>query len=116
MAYTKCSRCGDTFHLRLTSEQALNELHEKEKEHEVLCFGCFRTIKEFDVVQVIVINPQVPEAKAGDKGAVVMVHGGGDGKSGYEVECVLPNGTSKWQGGFKREQLKWLQSPNEKNT
>ena len=113
MAYTSCGRCGETFHLRLASEQALKDLREKESKGEVLCFGCFRTIKKLDIVQVIAAIPEVPEALAGDRGVVVMVHSQTGGVTGYEVECVLPNGKNKWEGAFKREHLKWLQSPDE---
>lgn len=113
MAFTKCSRCGESFHLRLSSVQALNELHEKEKNGEVLCLGCFKELKEYDVVQVVAKNPTVPEAEIGDKGAVLMVINSESHEKGYEIECVLPDGTNKWQGTFERNQLKWLQSPND---
>ena len=113
MAFTKCSRCGESFHLRLNSEQALNELHEKENKGEVLCLGCFKELKEYDVVQVIAKNPTVPEAELGDKGAVLIVLNSESGEKGYETECVLPNGSNKWLGTFSRNQLKWLQSPND---
>ncbi len=72
VAFTKCSQCGESFHLRLTSDQALNELHEKENNGEVLCLGCLKELKEYDVVQVVVKNPTIPDAKTGDKGAVLM--------------------------------------------
>jgi len=111
MTYTKCSRCGEVFHLRLTSEQAIDELHTKERNGAVLCIGCFKNLKEYDVVQVISENSDVPEAQVGDKGAVLMMLNNSNGEPSFEVECVLPDGTNKWLGTFKREQLKWLQSP-----
>ncbi|MEN3158682.1 DUF4926 domain-containing protein [Alkalimonas sp. NCh-2] len=108
MAYTKCSRCGEEFHLRIASDDSLKELRFKEQRNEVLCLGCFKSIKEYDVVKVISENSSVPEARVGDLGAVVLVHGDG---AAFEVECVLDNGSTKWIGTFKKGQVKWLQSP-----
>jgi len=42
MPFTKCSQCGESFHLKLISEKALNQLHEKEKNGEALCLECFK--------------------------------------------------------------------------
>lgn len=107
MAYTKCSRCGEQFHLRITSADALESLKSKESRGEVLCIGCFRVIEELDVVEIIGTNANVPEAVVGDVGAVVMVY---TEPCGFEVECVLENGDTKWLGPFTREQIKWIQS------
>jgi len=112
MATTKCSRCGESFHLRLTSEQAIDELRAKERNGDVLCIRCFKNLNQYDVVQVISENSGVPEAEIGDKGVVLMLLNTPQGESDYKVECVLANGTNKWLGTFKREQLKWLQSPD----
>ena len=60
------------------------------------------------MVQVISTSVSVPEAEVGDVGTVVMVH---TATSGFEVECVLENGFTKWLGPFTREQIKWLQRP-----
>ena len=110
MTFTKCPRCNESFHLRLTSEAALRELREKEKVGENLCFGCFKEIKEYDVVKVIQKNDSVPEAEIDDEGAVLMVLNGKDGTRAYEVESVLPDGSNKWLGTFARYQLKWVSS------
>ncbi|MGF1770301.1 DUF4926 domain-containing protein [Enterovibrio makurazakiensis] len=109
MAFTNCSRCGESFHLRITSSESIEELKRKEDAGEVLCISCFRTIKEHDVVEIVSLNKNVPEAQIGDSGAVVMVH---DNRA-FEIECVLSDGSAKWLGSFSREQIKWLQSPNE---
>ncbi len=108
MAYTKCSRCGEQFYLRITSTDALALLKSEEDSGDVLCIGCFKSIKELDVVKIISANLNVPEAQVGDIGAVVMVH---SPANPFEVECVLENGDAKWLGPFTREQVKWLQSP-----
>ena len=79
----------------------------------LFCLGCFRELEEYDVVQVIAKSLIVPEAEMGDRGAVLMVLNSERGEKGYEIECVLPNGTNKWQGTFERNQLKWLQPPND---
>jgi len=116
MANTTCSRCGETFHLRITSEEAINELKMKEINNEVLCLGCYKSLNELDVVQVIAINPNVPGAEIGDKGAVLSILNSNNGNKGYEVECVLQDGSNKWEGAFERQQLKWLQSANASST
>lgn len=109
MAYTKCSRCGEEFHLRIILDESLKELRFKEQRSDVLCLGCFKSIKEYDVVKVISGNSDVPEARIGDIGVVVLVHEGG---RAFEVECVLEGGHAKWLGAFKKEQIKWVQSPS----
>ena len=88
-------------------------LHEKEKKGEVLCFGCFKSIKEYDVVEVIAQNPEVSEAAVGHSGAVLMVFNSPDGETAYEVESVNNDGTTKWVGTFRRSHIKWRQSPTE---
>ena len=108
MAYTKCSRCGEEFQLRIVSDDSLKELRHKEQRNEVLCLGCFKSIKKYDVVKIISENTDVPKSGVGDVGVVVLVHGDG---VAFEVECVLENGDTKWLGTFKKEQVKWLQSP-----
>lgn len=113
MAYTKCSRCGDEFHLRITSDDSINELRRKEQRSEVLCLACFKSLKEYDVVKVISENPGVPEARVGDIGAIVLAHNDG---MAFEIECVLENGETKWLGTFKEEQIKWVQTPSRPNT
>ncbi|MBU2983981.1 DUF4926 domain-containing protein [Saccharophagus degradans] len=112
MPYTKCSQCGEEFHLRITSDDSLKDLKGKEESGRVHCIGCFKSIKEYDVVKVIKLNKNVPEAKVGDIGAVVMVYGNQE----FEVECVLKNGYTKWLGTFTKSQLKWVQPPPELNT
>jgi hypothetical protein len=107
MPYTKCSQCGEEFHLRITSDDSIKNLKRKEESGQVHCIGCFKTIKEYDVVKVIALNKNVPEAKVGDTGAVVMVHG----NQAFEVECLLENGYTKWLGTFAKYQLKWVQTP-----
>ena len=113
MAYTKCSRCGEELHLRITSDNSINELRRKEQRNETLCLGCFKNLKEYDVVKVISENLGVPEARIGDIGAVILAHNDG---MAYEVECVLESGETKWLGTFKKEQIKWVQTPSRPNT
>lgn len=110
MTYTQCFRCGEKFHLRITSNEALGELRKKEEAGEVLCLGCFKSLKDYDVVKTISENTNVPEAKIGDVGTIILAH---DGGLAFEVECVLENGDTKWLGAFSRQQLKWVQSPAE---
>ena len=94
--------------MRITSTESLAEMRNKEARNETRCIGCFKGIKELDVVEVISNNSQMPEVEIGDIGAVVMVHENSDA---FEVECVLENGDTKWLCALTRDQLKWLQSP-----
>ena len=105
MASTNCSRCGESFHLRISSEENLQKLKLKEKKNEVLCLGCFKTLKLYNTVKVIGENSSVPKAKPGDEGAIVLVH---ENMNEFEVESVKTTGETKWLGTFSREQLKWL--------
>lgn len=45
------------------------------------------------------------------KGAVLYILKSKHGETGYEVEYVLPDGSNKWEGYFKRNPIKWLQRP-----
>jgi hypothetical protein len=59
---------------------------------------------EYDVVKVIALNPDVPEAEIGDTGTILMVFKHENNRA-YEVECVLSNATNKWLGTFEPSQL-----------
>ena len=109
MAFTNCSRCGESFHLRITSTESIDELKKKEHERKVFCLGCFKAVKEYDVVKVISLNKSVPEAEVGDIGAVLMVYS----PEAFEIECVLDTGSTKWLGTFTRDKIKWQPTPNE---
>ncbi|PMM16686.1 hypothetical protein BCT62_24625 [Vibrio splendidus] len=72
------------------------------------------SISELDVVKVTSLNSSVPKAEVGDKGAVLMVFGDINSPDAYEVECVLPDGSNKWEGTFLPAQVKlvWKYSEN----
>lgn len=78
--------------MRITSDDSISELRRKEQRNEVLCLGCFKNLKAYDVVKVISVNSGVPEAQVGDIGAIVLAHNDG---MAFEVECVLENGETK---------------------
>lgn len=66
-------------------------------------------ISEYDVVEVIAFNPDVPEAEIGDQAAVLMIFFNDDVAVAYEVECVLPDGSNKWEGTFSAKQIMLVQ-------
>ena len=66
-------------------------------------------ILEFDVVAVVANNPEVPEAEIGDRATVLMVYRSLGRVEGVELECVLPNGSNKWQGVFSLSQINLVQ-------
>ena len=66
-------------------------------------------ISELDVVEVIALNSSVPIAEIGDIGTVIFVFGDPENPEAYEVECVLENGSNKWEGPFSQNQLKLIE-------
>ena len=109
MAFTNCSRWGQLHGQSCTPTESIDELKKKEHGRKVFCLGCFKAVKEYDVVKVISLNKSVPEAEVGDIGAVVMVYS----PEAFEVECVLDTGSTKWLGTFARDKIKWQPTPNE---
>jgi hypothetical protein len=63
-------------------------------------------LTELDVIEVVELNPSIPSACIGDKGAVLLVFGDPKDPEAYEVECVLDDGSNKWEGTFSPFQLK----------
>ena len=63
-------------------------------------------IGELDVVEIIAASPFTPEADVGEQGTVVAIHDGPQRERAFEVESVLPNGRTKWQGAFTINQIK----------
>jgi hypothetical protein len=120
MPYSKCPICSQLFHLTITKD--LDQWYRKHApdkkigdEVSIQCFGCWKELKEYDVVRVISEPDTVSAAKIGDIGAVVMVHDNSNEKA-YEVECVLPDGTTKWLETFKRIQLRYEPDLNKEIT
>lgn len=74
-----------------------------------------RKLSELDVVEVVESNPNIPGASVGDQGAILLVFGNPNNPEAYEVECVLENGSNKWEGTFLPFQLK-LVTKYDKNT
>ena len=71
------------------------------------CFGCWKELRTYDVVEVISLPRDVSNlVSEGDEGTVLMVYEDGIGNKAYEVECVLPNGTNKWLHTFERRHLR----------
>lgn len=62
-------------------------------------------ISELDIVEVIASNHSVPEAIIGDQGTALLVFGDVSSPEAYEVECILKDGSTKWQGTFLPSQL-----------
>ena len=118
MPYSSCPVCGDRFHLLV--REGLKDWHTSRgirigEEASELCFGCWRDLQEYDVVEVISTPSDVTGVDAGELGAVVMIHERNGAAGAYEVECVLPDGRSKWLGSFKRQHLRYRIDQN-KNT
>ena len=66
-------------------------------------------ISEYDIVEVITANPEVPRAEVGDVAVILMVHFSSGVAVAYEVECVFPDGTNKWEGTFLPFQIKLVE-------
>lgn len=63
-------------------------------------------INELDIVEVVARSAFTPEAKVGEIGTVVAIHNTPGAAEAFEIECVLPNGETKWQGAFMVGQIK----------
>lgn len=112
MPYAKCPNCGTISHYKLTPEGAAKWKQEhataisKGEMASLKCFLCWKDLHELDVVEVIAPPPGNTEVLAGDTGAIVAVLSAQNGDIGYEVECVLKSGATKWVCAFERSQLK----------
>ena len=111
MPNSKCQVCGDSFHLLVRED--LEAWHSSRgirigEEANERCFGCWRELREYDVVEVIEKPEDIAGVIVGDLGTVVMVHELNGSAVAYEVECVLPDGSSKWLGTFKRPHLRYI--------
>lgn len=107
MPYATCPNCSDTFHLRITEN--IDDWNKKfptssDGIRYMECFYCWKELKEYDVVEVFRnSDPELENVSVGDKGAVVLVHSTSD----LEVECVNPDGTTKWLHTIPRKNLKY---------
>ena len=66
-------------------------------------------ISEYDIVEIVAANPEVPKAEPGDIAVILMVHLSSGIAVAYEVECVFPDGTNKWEGTFLPYQIKLVE-------
>ena len=66
-------------------------------------------ISEYDIVEIVTANPKVPKAELGDIAVILMVHLNSGIAAAYEVECVLPDGTNKWEGTFLPSQIRLVE-------
>ena len=115
MPFARCPTCGDRFHLVVRED--LESWYSTRGirigvEASELCFGCWRDLKEYDVVEVIAAPSDIPGVEIGDIGAVLIVHQRNGNAAAFEVECVLPDGRSKWVGCFMREHLRYRADRN----
>ena len=110
MPYSKCPVCGDSFHLLVREDLETWHSSRGIQIGDVAsekCFGCWRDLREYDVVEVIDAPEDIAGVTVGDLGAVLMVHELNGSAVAYEVECVLPDGSAKWLGTFKRQHLRY---------
>ena len=110
MPYSTCPNCGARFHLSISGDprdwyQEYAQDKQVGDEVELQCFECWKELKEYDVVKVI-SSSKGGNIKKDDIGTVVMILGEKDNRA-YEVECVLPDGSTKWIDTFKRDEIKF---------
>lgn len=71
----------------------------------VECFYCWKKLDEYDVVEVLRNSePEYEDVSVGDKGAVVLKHT----ENEFEVECVNPDGTTKWFHTMPRRNVRYV--------
>lgn len=73
-------------------------------------------ISEYDIVEIIAANPNVPAAEIGDLSTILMVHFSSGIAVAYEAECVLSDGSNKWEGTFLPNQVKLSEKISKRNT
>jgi hypothetical protein len=110
MPYSKCPACGLVSHLSVKGDVAAwYSARGKNVGEEVseLCYGCWKELKEYEVVEVIAKPSDTEDVKIGDIGTVLLVMEGADGTKGFEVESVRPDGSNGWLHTFQRHQLRY---------
>ncbi len=122
MPYSKCPNCNQLFHLLVSKdlEQWYKENAPGKKigdEVNLQCFGCWKELKEYEVVRVISLRGMESDSSVEheDVGTILMILDSTD-KIAYEVECVLPDGSTKWIETFKRNQLRYEPHLNKNKT
>ena len=110
MPYSRCPTCEALFHLQITGDPAeWYKDHAPDKQVgddvELQCFECWKELEEYDVVKVLT-SIKGGNIEKNDIGTVVMVLGEKNNRA-YEVECVLPDGSTKWIDTFRRNELKF---------
>lgn len=93
--------------MRITSKESQNNLRQLESEESVLCLGCFKSLREYDVVKVITEVKEQPKIEIGDIGTILLIFNNGEA---FEVENILNNGDTKWQSTLTRKQIKWVKA------
>ncbi|MCG8485343.1 MAG: DUF4926 domain-containing protein [Clostridia bacterium] len=111
MPYSKCPNCNQQFHLQVRKDiEKWYKEHAPDKnvgdEVNLICYGCWKDLKEYEIVRVLKKPMNGCNVQIGDIGTVLMVLDNSKEIS-YEVECVLPDGSTKWVETFKRNQLKY---------
>ncbi len=115
MPYAKCPTCGQISHYAVKNLEQWHKKHNPDfKETTVLpCFGCWKELKEGDIVCVLSKPNEKSLAEAGGVGTITAIHNNVKTPS-YEVKSVLPNGKIKWTGVFKRNQIRYEIALNKK--
>ncbi|PCJ32496.1 MAG: DUF4926 domain-containing protein [Gammaproteobacteria bacterium] len=72
-----------------------------------MCLGCFKSLREYDVVKVITEVKEQPKIEIGDIGTILLIFNNGEA---FEVENILNNGDTKWQSTLTRKQIKWVKA------
>ena len=106
MPYARCPNCGDSFHLNVA--QNVKEWNNKfpvsdDGNRYMDCFYCWKELEEYDVVEICKDSSQ-KNVSVGDKGTIVLLHSNNE----FEVECVNPDGTTKWLHTMPRNVLKYV--------
>lgn len=64
-----------------------------------------RTLKEYEIVDIVSSAEGLPKELVGSRAVVVLVHNTSP-RPAYEVECVAADGSSLWLGALPREVLR----------
>jgi len=110
--YSQCPKCDCLFHLQIHGDP--NSWYEKQAPGIAIgemvhlqCFGCWKPLKEYDVVEVVRCPEGKPHVRCGDIGTVLMILSDGAGNQAYEIECMTEDGKSRWIETLERNCIKY---------
>lgn len=121
MPYSTCPTCGDLFHLFVHGDKTAWYAEHAPgipvgEAVALQCFGCWKPLKEYDVVTVIKVPANKPNIKVGDVATVLLVLQSDNKKTAYELECVGDSTSKGWVETLERLHVRYDMKRNPQQT